>query len=859
MELPMPSSWRSVVRDLFLLLAFLVIGVSPVLALQEAIVQAQDGKSYERVKVDEDAERMVLQFPVRRFERKDPPGPVITTHGMVHIADRQFYETHQALLDPLDVVLFEMVLPTGTGRPEYALQDTDSPEWKIATTKLRMQSLAAVCNAYARSQGRQPSNFRELQEWDPNLKAIAGRLAKDCWGNDFRLTTRDANDSELDESSANARNPGTLEILSWGKDNAEGGTGESSDIYLSEQGAISFATSEQNSMLRMARTLGLNFQGEIEKHDRPNFRSCDLSDDQVGERLLKQGEADVEKKNANAWMPLRVLETIAELSQAMPGLKNGGKQFFVDVLAESPIQTQVERPDAFSKVILDDRNQVVIDDVTAILEKEPNVRSIGIIYGAAHMPGIESKLLEMGYEETQVDWVDAITVEQPQSPLEKKQLEASRRIVRSMGLLGGEDAPGETKRRRWRRSNTSEDALAQNYRKEIMREWIGELAIMLDADREAERDRAEGDLMKLGSAALPFLPASTEDDSDELRMRIERIRSTLLDRDEEKISTPSRVTLSGPMSGRQALESLAEQSGNKLPLKNLDGINQKIDIEIKDGLFWETLDELLDKLNMTIKPDESEGLQFASRSEFMPQRFANAGYSGSFRIEPVAITKTQSLYESEMNATSIELALSWEPRLNPVFVRYELEGMELKCDNGEVLRPKPNQGMDFTPSGSHLLSTIEFDRPTRAAREIVEWKGSFFCAIPGKPVAISFKDLENARNNTASNGDLKVTLERTRKNRDLHEVLLGISIQGDKNTDSIQGWTSMLDAYLEDDRGNRMEHAGWSTTRLTGRDIGLSFLFEVEESLEGYRFVFVAPQSIMQQTVEYTLGGIPLP
>ncbi|MFN7628338.1 MAG: hypothetical protein ACK5PZ_16045, partial [Pirellula sp.] len=73
------------------------------------------------------------------------------------------------------------------------------------------------------------------------------------------------------------------------------------------------------------------------------------------------------------------------------------------------------------------------------------------------------------------------------------------------------------------------------------------------------------------------------------------------------------------------------------------------------------------------------------------------------------------------------------------------------------------------------------------------------------------------------------------------------------------GWTSMLDAYLEDDRGNRMEHAGWSTTRLTGRDIGLSFLFEVEESLEGYRFVFVAPQSIMQQTVEYTLGGIPLP
>lgn len=859
MELMMKHSCRYLARSNDWFGGCIAFAALLLLEMLPAWGEAQDGKPYERVSVDPESGRTVLQFPVRRFERKDPPGPIITTHGMIHIADRQFYERHQELLDPLDVVLFEMVLPSGVGRPEYALQDTNSPLWKIETTKLRMQSLAAMCNSYARLQGKQPTSFRELQEWDPNLKAIASRLAKDCWGNDFHLATKEANHSGVGDSNASDIKAPTLEIISWGKDNAEGGTGESADIYLSEHGFIPIATNEQNSMIRTARSLGLMFQGEVEKHDRANFRSCDLSDDQVGERLLKQGEANVDKKNANAWMPQRLLETIAELAQVMPGLKNGGKQFFVDMLAESPIQSQVGEPDAFSKVILDDRNQVVIDDVNSILENEPNVRNIGIIYGAAHMPGIESKLMEMGYEETRVDWIDAIVVEPPKAPLEKKQLEASRTIIRSMGLLGGEESPGEKKRKRWRRSNTSEDALAQNYRKEIMREWIGELAKLLDADREAEREQAEGDLMKLGSIALPYLPASQEDDSDEFRMRIERIRGTLLDKDEERLSTPSRVTLSGPMTGRQALESIAEQSGNQLPLKNLEGVNQRIDIDIKDSLFWEALDELLDKLNMSISPEESEGLQFITRNEFMPQRFTNAGYSGSFRIEPVAITKTQSLYEPKLNATSLELALSWEPRLNPVFVRYELEGMELKCDNGEILRPKPNQGMDFTPSGSHLLSTIEFDRPTRAAREIVEWKGRFFCAIPGKPVAISFKDLENARNVNSSNGDLKVTLERSRKNRDLHEVLLGISIAGDKNTDSIQGWTSMIDAYLVDESGNRVEHAGWSTTRLTGRDIGLSFLFEVEESLNGYQFVFVAPQSIMQQNVEYTLSGIPLP
>jgi hypothetical protein len=811
----------------------------------DAIGQTPQEKTFERLVEDETTGNITLQFPVRRFQRKGETGPVVTTHAMVHIADRSFYEKHQSMLDPLDVVLFEMVLMPGTGRPEYSLQDTDSPEWKIATTKMRMRSLAAIASSYAVRQGKLPASFRDLLKLDPNLRAFADRLAKDAWGNEFEFSTKE---------------PGPmLDITSWGEDNVAGGVGEAADILLSEQEPIPFGQMQPNSMHRMSQYLGLVFQGEVENHDRNNWRSCDLSDDQVSERLIKEGMPNEEKKNADAWLPVRVLETMSELSQAMPGLKNAGKVFFMDILGESPIQSQVAIPDAFSKVILDDRNQVVIDDLKAILDDEPNVRSVGIIYGAAHMPGIESQLIELGYEETNVEWIDAITVSLPQTPIERQQLDISRKTIRAMGLLGGTDTPGEGKRKRWRRSNTSEDALALNYRKELLREWIGELAKALDSDREAERDQAEKDLMRLGSFAIPYLPASSDDDSDELRIRLERIRGTLLALDKEKLATPSRVTLRGAMSGRQALESLAEQTGNALTLKDVAGLEKQVDVDMEDLLYWEALDEVLDMLALTIMPFDGDALQIVPRTEAFPQRFVMASYSGSFRIEPVAITKAQRLYEPDLNSTSIEIALSWEPRLNPVFVRYALEGLELKCDNGEVLRPKPNQGTDFTPTGSQLLSIIEFDRPSRSAKEIVEWKGEFLCAIPGKPVALSFKDLDTARNNSASKGDLKVTLERTRKNRDVYEVLLGIAVQGDQNTDSMQGWTALIDAYLEDASGKRMEHAGWSTTRITDQDVGLSFLFEVDDSLAGYRFVFVAPQSIMQQTIEYSLGGITLP
>lgn len=837
-----------------------------------ALGQVPSGKSFERIVEDNEIGALTLQFPVRRFERKDRSGPVVFTHGMIHIADRPFYEQHQSLLDPLDVVLFEAVLPAGIGRPEHSLQDTNSTEWKINTTRMRLQSLAIFARGYAVERGKLPTNFQDLLKWDSDIRPFADRLGKDAWGNDFQFSVTerepadrrdrelsDDPDSEGTPSVATARPNQALDIISWGADEAKGGVGEGADIRLSDQPPIYMGTPDENSMPRIADYLGLIFQGKVEKHGKANWRSSDLSEDQVSERFAAQGMPEETKKNADPWMPARVLETIAELSHNIPGLKNAGKVFFIDTLASSPIRMQESRGDAFAKVIIEDRNQVVIDDLQAILDNEPEIKSIGIIYGAAHMPDIESRLLEMGFEETRTDWLNAINVELPKDPAERKQLQISRSTVRSMGLLGGSDAAGGVKRKRWRKSNTSEETLAQDYRKEVLRAHVGELAKLLDADREADREKAEKDLMALSSLAIPFLPASSADDSDEFRNRIERIRDTLLERDKAMLSKPSRVNIRGKMTGKQALESLSQQTGNALQVKNVSGLDAEIDIDLEDMLFWEALDEILDSLALSIPPSDGDELRLVPRTEFMPQRFVMASYAGSFRLEPIAVTKEQRQYEPELNATSIELLLAWEPRLNPVFVRYELEGLELKCDNGEILRPKKDQGTDFTPSGSQLISILNFDRPSRSAKEIVEWRGRLMCVVPGKPVALSFKDLDTIRNETSSNGDLEVTLERSRKNRDVYEILVGVSLRGQQASDSMQGWTSMVDAYLEDEQGNRVQHAGWSTTRITDQDVGLAFLFEVDESLAGYRFVFIAPQSIMQQTVEYSLGGIALP
>ena len=845
----------------YTLSAWVAILVATVFVSLPAEAQTSDKKTYERIVDNKETGKLILQFPVRRFERKDHSGPVVITHAMVHIADRQFYERHQELLDPLDVVLFEMGLPAGTGRPEYSLQDTNSAQWKIDTTKMRLHSLAMHARGYAVENGKLPTKFQDILKQYDDIRPFADRLSKDAWGNEFEFSIieREPTDDEDSEPSTDRGPKEFLEIISWGADEAEGGVGEDADIRLSEQPQMPMGNPDQNSMPRIAEHLGLIFQGKVEKHNKANWRSSDLSEDQISERFAAEGIPDEQKKNADPWMPARVLESISELSQTIPGLKNAGKASFIDILGASPIQMQESSNDPFAKVIIKDRDQVVMNDLKAILEKEPEVKSIGIIYGAAHMPDIESQLIEMGYQETQTDWLDAITMALPEDLAERKQLEISRSTVRSMGLLGGTESQGQGKRKRWRKSNTSEETLAQDYRKEVLRSWVGEVAKSLDADRELERDKAEKDLMTLGSLAIPYLPASSEDDSDELRIRLDRIRTTLLEQDKVILSKPSRVNIVGKMIGKEALESLAEQSGNTLQLKNVPRLETQIEVELEDMLYWEALDEILDKLSLTIVPNDGDDLRLVARNEFMPQRFVMASYSGSFRLEPIAVTKEQRQYDPDLNSTSIELSLSWEPRLNPVFVRYQLEGLELKCDNGEILRPKKDQGTDFTTSGSQLTSVIQFDRPSRSAKEITEWRGNFLCVMPGKPVAISFKDLDTAKNATSTNGDLQVTLERSRKNREVYEILVGVALRGEQTTDSMQGWTSMIDAYLEDDKGNRLQHAGWSTTRITDHDVGMSFLFEVDEGLAGYRFVFIAPQAIVQQSIEYSLGGIALP
>ena len=398
--------------------------------------------------------------------------------------------------------------------------------------------------------------------------------------------------------------------------------------------------------------------------------------------------------------------------------------------------------------------------------------------------------------------------------------------------------------------------------RDVLEKKVAKLSSDLDSPKQAIRDQAEAELITLGPVVIEFLPPIGADASAEWKMRIDRLRDTLEKLEMQEFTMPSTVTLSGSMTGRQALTKIAEETGNTINVGDAPNLDREVVTDFDSTPFWEAFDEVVDQLELTVSGGDGENIQLVPRAANAPFRIAAAGYSGVFRMEPLTVQKTYQLQDPAQSTLQIQVLLSWEPRLAPVFVKFPMEAMELICDDGQVLQSKMNaEETEFVPAGgSQLQVALNFVLPERKAKKILRWNGKVFVSIPGKPATLEFDELMKEGKKTATVGNLKVVLEKARKNRDIYEVLVGISLDSPGQTaEAFRGWTNTHEAFLMDKNNKRLEHVGWSTTRMNDKEIGLSYLFDIEKGLEGCKFMYRAPGSVVDQTAEFELEDVPLP
>ena len=398
--------------------------------------------------------------------------------------------------------------------------------------------------------------------------------------------------------------------------------------------------------------------------------------------------------------------------------------------------------------------------------------------------------------------------------------------------------------------------------REVLEKKVAKLSLDLDAAKQSTRDSAEAKLKAMGTSIIEFLPPIGVDASAEWKMRIDRLRESLEKLEMQEFTLPSTVTLSGSMTGREALTKIAMGTGNKIQLGEAPNLDRDVVTDFVETPFWEAFDEVTDQLELTVSGGDGENIQLIPRAANAPRRVAAAGYSGVFRLEPLTVQKTYRLQDPAQSTMQIQILLSWEPRLTPVFVKFPMESMELICDDGQVLQSKMRvDETEFVPAGgSQLQVALEFLLPERKAKKITRWNGKVIVSIPGKPATLEFDELMKEGKKTATVGNLKVILEKARKNRDIYEVLVGLAASSaGKSSDAFRGWTNTHEAFMIDQNQNRLEHVGWSTTRMNDNDIGLSYLFDIEKGLEGCKFMYRAPGTVVEQAAEFALEDVPLP
>jgi hypothetical protein len=401
-------------------------------AAPACLARPDDELKWTRVVEEKDGETLKLQLVSREYRVAGKEGPSVFLTGAVHVADAAFYKEIQEFLDAKDVVLFEGVKPPGAGRLDHGPVKPDDETLAKATTR-RIRFVATFVEKYKREHGAYPASFKELAE------GVDGRMAKllegctvDAWGRPLLLTVT---------TPAPPAEPGSdvraFDVKSLGADGKVGGEGPQADLAFADQPALKRAEIVEGEGIQrqLASALRLKFQLDAMDETKPNWRNSDLSVDQVMDRLEAgggEGEQLLSLVGGGGLMD-SVLGVAAKLVGMSKTLSTMLKLVMVDMLSQADQLLGNAGPmQEMMKVIIEDRNEVVVSDLARVLRDEPQLKTIGVIYGAGHLADMDARLRkELAMEPVGETWFTAITVHVGDAGLSAEEAREMRTMMRN--------------------------------------------------------------------------------------------------------------------------------------------------------------------------------------------------------------------------------------------------------------------------------------------------------------------------------------------------------------------------------------------------------------------------------------------
>ncbi|MBX3421230.1 MAG: hypothetical protein KF752_06700 [Pirellulaceae bacterium] len=395
------------------------------------------------------------------------------------------------------------------------------------------------------------------------------------------------------------------------------------------------------------------------------------------------------------------------------------------------------------------------------------------------------------------------------------------------------------------------------------------------------RDQAEVQIIALGAPALQFLPAITAQMSGEMKQRLHRIRQALQQLDIHNYFQASTVTLAGNLELSKVLEQMQQQTGNQIHTSPGDVASPQLLIEVNwDRVpFWKAIQDVMDQTFMGLGPHHSSDRQVLLVPEQGPT-LIEPHFFGPYRLD-VQSVHTERFFASSIDGQMrVSLMLSWEPRLEPLFMRVPMQDVRAwvrsEADSGSTVKQQENDAQpntlllatnpDAAPEirlnlgGCSAQFDLQFQLPDRQAQQLVRLTGQLLVSVPGGRHAYEFQKLASGGRQSQKYGDLSVTLEAFRRNGPVHEARLFVELGNPQDSlESYRNWILDSRPHLLDAQGKRLENVGFQTYSATGRGVGIAYLFQLQDDPDNCRLIYESPSSIKQQTIEYQLQHIPLP
>lgn len=402
----------------------------------------------------------------------------------------------------------------------------------------------------------------------------------------------------------------------------------------------------------------------------------------------------------------------------------------------------------------------------------------------------------------------------------------------------------------------------------------------------SKRTEAENALLNLGAEILPLLPENAR--SPEAKMRLNRIRIALERQNAEESLEAGLVTFRDGVDVQDIPDWIVGQTQNQLEINLSEKQTFSWKNPEKTVPFWVFLDSFCDQLQLAPQTiPGKKGLKLVPSRRSTPRSASEnprIAYLKPFRLEPVRVVSS-ILTASDVPSFLLQLELSWEPRIQPVFAYLKLTEADFFDASGQKISDPaplrlPQLEHEILIGKTDFRSLCDIALPINAfphdARSM-NLRGSLSAVACGAKKDFAFSNLESKLNQTFSPEirrtaavlvmmtDLRSESVQNKEKTDCF-LIAGFRYRYEESHDAMEShrtWIYENDAVLQGPDGRKILSQRSELLRQTPNEIAVEIYFPITKALlddmSDWKLIFPRPSGIYEVEYPFELCRIPIP